>query len=335
VNGVSDTLSVFGGDLIQITDNIYYMPSNLEQPMNNKEIKTNVLFLAGVTAIMWGLTGIFIHLLHSIHPLIIIMIRLSIALGVITPFFLLSPSNRKKLKLASIQPVAYFLSFLLIGYYLLATIAFQMSSVAEAALFISASPLFILIFRWVKNDTPALIEIVGALISISGISLIVMDKINTSNSISLYNFIGDISAMCAAALTAFYSYTYSNLNKNNTAPETIGISMLTFALGTITLTLIVFSTSISLEFKHIDSKAILPFLGLGILSTAIPTIGFAVASKHLPAIITSTISLFIPIFAGLFAFLILDEILPTMFIPGSILVLGGIAMIVHKNSKAK
>ena len=109
MNGVSDTLSVFGGDLIQITDNIYYMPSNLEQPMNNKEIKTNVLFLAGVTAIMWGLTGIFIHLLHSIHPLIIIMIRLSIALGVITPFFLLSPSNRKKLKLASIQPVAYFL----------------------------------------------------------------------------------------------------------------------------------------------------------------------------------------------------------------------------------
>ena len=210
-----------------------------------------------------------------------------------------------------------------------------MSSVEVAALFISASPLFILIFRWVKNDTPALIEIVGALISISGISLIVMDKINTSNSISLYNFIGDISAMCAAALTAFYSYTYSNLNKNNTAPETIGISMLTFALGTITLTLIVFSTSISLEFKHIDSKAILPFLGLGILSTAIPTIGFAVASKHLPAIITSTISLFIPIFAGLFAFLILDEILPTMFIPGSILVLGGIAMIVHKNSKAK
>ena len=119
MNGVSNTLSVFGGDLIQITDNIYYMPSNLEQPMNNKKIKTNVLFLAGVTAIMWGLTGIFIHLLHSIHPLIIIMIRMSIALGVITPFFLLSPSNRKKLKLASIQPVAYFLSFLLIGYYLL------------------------------------------------------------------------------------------------------------------------------------------------------------------------------------------------------------------------
>ncbi len=303
--------------------------------MNNKKIKTIALFLAGVTAIMWGLTGIFVHLLNSINPFIIVMIRLLIALGVITPFFLLSRSNREKLKSASTQPIAYFLSFLLIGYYLLATIAFQISSVAEAALFISTSPLFVLIFRWIKNDVPVLVEIIGALIAISGISLIMMYKTNPLSSISFHNFIGDISAICAAALTAFYSYTYSILNKNSTAPETIGISMLTFALGTATLILIVFSTPIPLELKHIDSKTILAFLGLGILSTAIPTIGFAVSSKHLPAIITSTISLFIPIFAGLFSFLILDEVLPTMFIPGSILVLGGIAMIVHKNSKAK
>ena len=50
----------------------------------------------------------------------------------------------------------------------------------------------------------------------------------------------------------------------------------------------------------LNGHALLVFLGLGVLSTAIPTIGFAVASKRLPAVVTATISLFIPLFAGLF-----------------------------------
>ena len=71
-------------------------------------------------------------------------------------------------------------------------------------------------------------------------------------------------------------------------------------------------------------------LGLGVVSTAIPTVGFSLVSRRLPAIVTATISLLVPVFGGLSAFLVLGERLSPNFLVGCVPVLGGVAMIVRR-----
>jgi len=293
-------------------------------------MQRNALLAAGLTSLMWGLTGIFVRLLPSLPPLTITAGRLFVALLVVLPILGLFRSSRQSFKLALERPVAHLLALLLAGYYLLATAAFQMAPVAEVALLLSTPPLFVLSFRRIQCDSPNRTEIGGALLAVAGIGLILVPGMSFAVNSSAHHLTGNILAVCAAGLTALYAYTYRILNERGDAPETIGISLLTFASGSVILVLIAGLAPTPSGIDTLNGPSLLVLIGLGVLSMAIPSFGFALAAKRLPAVVTATISLFIPLFAGLFAFLILGEKLSPMFIPGGILVLGGIAMILRQ-----
>ena len=297
---------------------------------NTMTIERNALLVAGLTSLMWGFTGIFVRLLPAFSPLTVTAGRLLVAFVVILPILGLFRSSRQSLKSALGRPIAYVLALLLAGYYLLATAAFQMAPVAEVALLLSTPPLFVLAFRRIRGDIPTRTEIGGALLAVAGITLILVPKMSFAGDIPVHHLMGSILAVCAAGLTAFYAYLFRILAERGTAPEIMGVSLLTFTSGSVILVLMIGLTPTPSRWDTLNGHVLLVFLGLGVLSTAIPTIGFALASKRLPAVITATISLFIPLFAGLFAFLILGEKLSPMFIPGGILVLGGISMILRQ-----
>ena len=67
--------------------------------------------------------------------------------------------------------------------------------------------------------------------------------------------------------------------------------------------------------------------------TSFSSFAFAFASERLPSVVTATISLLIPLFAGGFAFLVLGEKVPSTAIPGSWLVVAGIVMILRQNNR--
>jgi drug/metabolite transporter, DME family len=293
-------------------------------------MQKNALLAAGLTSLMWGLTGIFVRLLPSLPPLTVTAGRLLVALVIVLPIFGMVRRSRQDFRSALERPIAYVLAMLLAGYYLLATAAFQMAPVAEVALLLSTPPLFILSFRRIRGDIPNRTEIGGAMLAVAGIGLILVPGMSFAGSSSIHHLMGNMLAVCAAGLTALYAYTYRILHERGVAPETIGVSLLTFSLGSIILVLMASLAPTPSGLDTLNGHALLVFLGLGVLSTAIPSIGFALASKRLPSVVTAMISLFIPMFAGLFAFLILGEKLSSMFIPGSILVLGGIALILRQ-----
>lgn len=293
-------------------------------------MQRNTLIAAGLTSLMWGLTGIFVRLLPSLPPLTVTAGRLLVALVVVLPTLGLFRSSRQSFKSALKRPIAHVLALLLAGYYLLATAAFQMAPVAEVALLLSTPPLFVLSFRRIRGDIPNHTEIAGALLAVAGIGLILAPRMSFAGDGPIHHITGNILAVCAAGLTALYAYTYRILHERGAAPETIGVSLLTFTSGSVILVLMVSFAPTPSGVDTLNGHALLVFLGLGVLSTAIPSLGFALASKRLPAVVTATISLFIPLFAGLFAFLILGEKLSPMFLPGGILVLGGIAMILRQ-----
>lgn len=293
-------------------------------------MERNALLAAGLTSLMWGLTGVFVRLLPTLSPLTATAGRLLIALVVAVPVLVLHRGSRQSFKSVLARPIAYVFALLLAAYYLLATAAFQLAPVAEVALLLSTTPLFVLAFRSVLGDIPRRTEIGGALLAMTGIAIILAPKIFFAGGMPIHHLAGSALAMCAAGVTAFYAYMYRMLSARGVAPETMGVSLLTFATGGIVLSLMAGIAPAPSGWDTLDSAELLVFVGLGVFSTAIPTIGFAFAAKRLPAVATAAISLFIPLFAGLSAFLILGEKFTPMFIPGGILVLGGVAMVLRQ-----
>lgn len=289
----------------------------------------NALWFAAITSLTWGLTGVFVRLLPSIHPLTITAGRLVIALAAALPILLLFRDAQHSLKSALNNPFSYALAPLLIGYYLLATTAFQMAPVAEVALLLSTPPLFVLALRRIRGEPSSRNEIGGALLAISGITIIFFPKFSLFEGQSNQHLYGNIIAICAAALTAIYAYMNRILSESGRSPESFGVTLLTFAIGGGALALVGAFWPAPSGLTTLNSSSVHIFLGLGVLSTAIPSLGFAVSSKRLPAMITATISLFIPFFSGLFAFLILGERLSIMFLAGGVLVLWGVVMIIR------
>jgi drug/metabolite transporter (DMT)-like permease len=290
---------------------------------------------AGLTAVMWGLTGIFVRLLADVSPFAVTTGRLLIALAVTLPILAISDATRLRAKVALRNPFAYALASLLAAYYLLATAAFQLAPVAEVALLLSTTPLFVLALRRMTGDDPMVFEMLGAGMAVVGISLILGPRLTPTETFAIDRLIGDVLAICAAVLTALYAYLYRHLAKNGAAPEPSSVTFMTFALGSVVLTGAQGFIAKTLSSNALSGSNLLIFLGLGVLCTAIPSFAFAFASKRLPPVVTASISLLIPLFAGTFAFMILGEKTPPTAIPGSALILIGIIMILRQNNRAK
>ncbi|MGL5876992.1 MAG: EamA family transporter, partial [Xenococcaceae cyanobacterium] len=141
--------------------------------------------------------------------------------------------------------------------------------------------------------------------------------------------VGYFLAIGAAGLVAIYTLWFNTLTKQNIAPKSVNIVLLTCLLGGIlSLVCAVFSkASIGIG---IDRQVIFVLLGLGILSTALPFLCYTFAAQRLPVVLTSAILLLEPIFAVLFASVALQEIPSLGFVIGSVLVLWGLLLIATK-----
>ena len=304
--------------------------------MNNADtIDRSALATAAVTAAMWGLTGIFVRLLPTLSPLVITSGRLLVAFASMLPILAIYAAHRRDLKRAVRRPVACALASPLVSYYLLATASFQLAPVAEVALLLSTSPLFVLTLRRLQGDVPTRLEIIGAILSVTGIALVLAPRLTVMAGFATAHLFGDALAICAAATTAFYALLYRHLQTHDVAPEPTSLSFLTFLLGAAVLTGIVWLFSMTISPGNFSGGSLLSFLALGVFCTAIPSSGFAVVSKRLPSTVTAATSLLIPLFAGIFAYVFLGEKLSSTIVPGSLLVLTGIVMILFvKTTKA-
>jgi drug/metabolite transporter (DMT)-like permease len=182
-------------------------PERSDSPMRDTiAIERTAVVAAGLTAVMWGLTGIFVRLLADVSPFAVTTGRLLIALAVTLPILAISDATRLRAKVALRNPFAYALASLLAAYYLLATAAFQLAPVAEVALLLSTTPLFVLALRRMTGDDPMVFEMLGAGMAVVGISLILGPRLTPTETFAIDRLIGDVLAICAAVLTALYAY---------------------------------------------------------------------------------------------------------------------------------
>lgn len=285
-------------------------------------------FLAVIlTAATWGLTGIFVRWLSGISPILITTGRLIISLIVILPVMLLVQRFRRALYKDLNRKLAWILALLLILYYTTAVFAFETAPVAHVALLISTSPLFVLVYRTLMRTRMHSREILGAIIGVVGVAAITLGDGPFSAPDWIARLKGYGFALCAAWATATYAIVYRTAATKKAAPQPGSVAVIACTAGSLGLG--AWASAKSVPFENIVSPDVIyAFLALGLVSTAIPSVTYAVASKRLPVIVTTTGRLSTPIFATIFAAVILQENPSVWTIPGGTMVLFGMYLVV-------
>ena len=275
-----------------------------------------------LTAFGWGMAGVFIKLLPSLSALSIVAIRLALALVVTIPILLFQNNFYSHIKELRHLKV-WILSLIMLACYTLGTIAFQIAPVAEVTLLMTTAPIFTILFQFVRGEKIRKTGYWGALIAFLGICFIIFPNLNIDSVISKEHLLGNFLALLVSVLLAIYAIWFRSLSQYNIAINSISIALGTFILGSLiffptTLQLLLaFSGSINIEY-------LIACLGLGLVSTAIPTLSYVVAAKRLPPLTTTSILLLEPILSIAFAFLILGAVPSVWIIPGTVFVAIGI-----------
>jgi drug/metabolite transporter, DME family len=285
------------------------------------------LVCAAITFLTWGMVGIWVRLL-PIPSMFIVGVRMAIAFFCLLPFVLLSSDRRARLPRTLRMPAAWILAGAIISYYALAVAAFQYGTVAEVALFIGISPAFILVTRVVRRQPITRSETIGAIIAMVGVAVVLGPKLSLNSADTRLRILGDFLALASASMSALYAGTFRAIHESEKeSPDPICVAVLACGVGGAVLT-----TGMSLLHAGLWQKAREPrtaglLLVLGVVSTAVPSVTYAIASRKLPAILSTTSQLLIPVVSTIAAALILHELPPVwVYIGGALIVYGIIHM---------
>lgn len=294
------------------------------------------IVIALISTATWATAGIFIRWLPGWSPFAILSGRFLVATIVLLPV-VLSPNIRGEFLFSLRSLSIWGLSLPLIGGFLLGTAAFQIAPVGEITLLLSTPPIFVVAYKLLAKVRIRRREGIGTLLAIAGVALILLPQRSLSpvaSGTSLQAPAGYLFALSAAALLAVYTLWFGALSRRGKTFRSINVVFVTCLLGCVLSSLCTVLFSNSAEFTGLDQRAIFVLLGLGILPTAMSTLCYTIAAQRLPAILATAILLTEPMFAVLFASILLQEIPTLGFGLGSCFVLGGLLSIASSTNDA-
>lgn len=280
------------------------------------------LLIAGLG---WGTTGLFVRVLAqqglSVYELLVV--RLCVTGIVIAPILLVSLKlSPRKLSIRSLG----FLGLSMALYYLGAIAAFHTLPMAVAALIIGSSPLIAWLLplalgrRWPrgrekKQGIGVALAVVGLLLLLSVKSRVASNGPGGDRWPEVLGFLGAVTAACVTVVNARF---LSRLDRE--APKPFEITMATVLIG---LVLAPFFVSNPTSAIQIVASHMWLAIGFGIFSTAIPGVAIAFASARLAPQATATVSIQLQVWAGLLAWVFLEEQLTVLQIVAAVFVLAG------------
>lgn len=290
--------------------------------------RTTALAIGGVAALTWGLTGTFIKLLSEFTTIEVLTLRIVTATVFALGFSLIYPQLLTKAYELVRQPLGILLASLMVFYYLFAVRAFQLAPVSDVALIVGTSPILGLAFKASAGKPLKKSEVSGALTAFTGLFLFVLPRVQSNTADRATYITGLLFALLAAFVSLGYAALFRQQSNRNIAIDPVVVAFTTFVLGTVVVLPIAIATSPSLLDKATaDPRTVMIVLGLGIISTVVPTFCYSYAAKHLSPILTTALNLLTPIFAAAIAAIFLGELLPAISIFGATLVFTGIYLI--------
>ena len=288
--------------------------------------RTSALMSGGLAALGWGLTGTFIKLMPEFSTLEVLAIRLIVALLITLPVLVINASLRTQFFALIRTPMGLSLSSLMVFYYLFAVRAFQLAPVSDVVLIVGLSPLIGLTVKAALKHPVALREGGGAGIAFIGLLLFVWPKLQGAAGQSTY-----LTGLFFALLSACVSLGYASLFKYyagyKTSLNPIAVTFVTFMLGSVVVGGIVGAASPQWINRIQQSNTVWIALGLGTVSTVVPTLCYSYAAKHLSPVVTTILNLLTPIFAAIIAVFLLKEAFPFISLIGAALIISGILLL--------
>lgn len=269
---------------------------------------------AVVTSMSWAATGVWVNLAPKLSPLSLVAWRLLLAAAL---FWLLFPRVRR-----GFVARAWGLGGMLVAYYLAAVFAFQHAPVGEVALCIGCAPLFVLLYQAFAGRRPGGREIVAVSMTLMGLAVMVWPGLRGTDMAAAWS--GPLVALAAAALTAAYATLHRRLALCQRAPSGAEIGRAAFAPLGVAMLLAAWLHESAVQVLPLEPLPVIAVIGLGVVSTALPTLAVAVASSRLPAFINTLIRLTTPLFAAGFGWAFLGQQPTAWTVAGGALMLSGL-----------
>ena len=271
-------------------------------------------FTAPVT---WGLTGVFVRLLGGLPPMTIVVGRLLVASVVLGIVLMFRPPGRTRQRWS-------WLSLSMAGYYVLTTEAFVRAPVAEVTLVVGMAPVLTLGVERLRGREVRAQQLFGVILAVGGLVAFLAPG-ETRGDPKLG---GDLLALGAAAVSALYALGLRHMADSQTPPDPLRIAAMACLVGAVAGAVLA-SLSGSATLPAFTSHNIPTLVLLGALSTALPTAAYSIASARLPTLLTTSLGLSTPLFAGIFAGTVLGEWPAIATLPGALITLLGLALVLR------
>ncbi len=277
---------------------------------NPKHIGSLVMVL--IAMVLWGISFIWTkQLIGIINSTLIIFLRMAIASTLLLSFGFATKSISKIAKkdikeiliLAFVQPFLYF--------------TFEVASLKESSptvisLTLAQIPLMVAIITvFGKKQRVPLKIIVGIIVSIAGISLVMLGGEDVSLMTTPFGFFMGICATMCALLYLFL--TKRILSKYNPITVTTLIHVVAFLYF---LPIVLIFHREELMSINVSHELLYPILSLGVMCSAVAFIMYSYGIKNLGVITSSMITNLSPAVTALSMFLMLNEQLSLLQIIG-------------------
>ena len=278
-----------------------------------------------LAAVTWSLAGVWIKWLPGVSLLGVVSARLALALPAIGLVVALG-RGRPTAELRTAAP--WGLGALLVLYYAVAVSAFRLGAVAEVTLLLNTSPLFVALASPVLGTRVRATEWLGIGLALVGLVLVLVPAFARSADAAPGGWGGIALGLAAAALMGLYSSLYARAGRHAVAPDARAVTLAALWIGAAGAVAWAFTDEPAALFASAPQAGAL--VGLAIVSTAIPTLGYSVASRELSPVLATSIRLLTPVFGAGFAVLLLGEPTTPWLWGGGAVVLLGLALIVRR-----
>jgi drug/metabolite transporter (DMT)-like permease len=278
-----------------------------------------VALAAGLLApATWGLTGVFVRLLHGLPTSTIVTGRLVIAALFLTPWAL-----RRYHTFPEVfrSPLAAAMS----AYYIFATEAFVRAPVVEVTLLVGSAPVIAVGLEQARGLRPVRQQVIGAIVAVLGLVIF----LRPDNKISHERAFGYIFALCAAAASAAYAVGLRARAQSQRPLDPLALTVFACVIGSVASSLLLGRSMFSPALALPNPTEFVYLAILGSVCTAFPTLAFGVASARLPSVLTTSLGLMTPLFAALFAALLLHEWPALAAAPGAVIAIAGVVMVLR------
>ncbi|WP_432360428.1 DMT family transporter [Sporosarcina sp. UB5] len=281
----------------------------MNKPMDDRlQIKADLMMV--MVTLFWGASYLFMKMgLHSIQEFNLIALRFGIAflVAVVVFYRRIIKVDRKTLM------IGFLLGALLFFTMSSVVVGLKTTSISNAGFLFSLAVIFVpLLLALLFRKKPEKKVIIGVCMSLTGIALLTLNG-------ALHITIGDLLCILGALLYAIHIIVTGKVTKNVDAIS-IGVLQLGFA-GAWGL---LFSFMFESPQLPGTTESWIAILALGIFCSAIGFIGQTVAQKYTTPTRTGLIFSLEPVFAAIFAFIFVGELLTIKQYVGAILVLLGV-----------